>query len=51
MSLSLNEYLSPEHNSNITSHRVNTVISNVRKHLDENWAFVLDLKLDEVDLS
>ena len=30
---------------------MNTVISNVSKHLTENWTFVLDLKLGDVDLS
>ena len=29
--------------SNIVSHRVNTVISSVSKHLAENWTYVLDL--------
>ena len=33
------------------SHRVKTVISNVSKHLHENWTFDRDLKLAKVGLS
>ena len=37
--------------SNIVSHRVETVISIVSKHLHENLTFALDLKLGKVGLS